>query len=76
LTQADASLQFPIALLSDFNRRFGDPDAQLEVFIAIANKLRDESDAPLLLMYAQPPTFVYTAVSLAPATTDAVSVGT
>lgn len=49
LRQPDASLEFPIALLSDLGRSFRDPDIQLEVFTTVADKLRGEGQAPLLL---------------------------
>lgn len=47
----EASPQFAIALLAEFRRSLGheSPDAQLDVFMAIASKLRDEPAAPLLL---------------------------
>lgn len=48
LAQPAASLAFPRALLSSL-RELDGPDAQLEIFVAIADRLRDEPDAPLLL---------------------------
>jgi hypothetical protein len=49
LARSDASVQFPIALLANFRRQFHSADDQLELFMATADKLRHEAEAPLLL---------------------------
>jgi hypothetical protein len=49
LTRSDASVEFSKALLSSLRRESGRPDAQLDLFMTIADKLRREADAPLLL---------------------------
>lgn len=49
LRQPDASMEFPIALLSELGRSVQSPDIELEVFTAIADKLKGEAQAPLLL---------------------------
>jgi len=48
LAQPDASTQFPIALLADF-RQFHGADSQLDLFTKVADKLKNETEAPLLL---------------------------
>lgn len=49
LAQPDASDRFAVALLQDFGPTFHDPDTQLDVFIAVADRLKDDAEAPLLL---------------------------
>lgn len=49
LAQPGSSVQFAYALLSTFDDLFHQPDVQLDMFIASANVLADEPDAPLLL---------------------------
>lgn len=51
LARPEASRQFSIALLAEFGRRFarGNPEFQLETFMSIADRLKNEAEAPLLL---------------------------
>lgn len=49
LARPDMSVEFPIALLSSTRHLFHHPDAHLDVFIRIADLIRNEPDAPLLL---------------------------
>jgi len=49
LALSEQSPELPIALLSSLERGFGSPDAQLQVFTAIAGKIRNEPDAAMLL---------------------------
>lgn len=49
LAFSDQNTEFPIALLSILDRGFGNPDTQLEIFTAIAGRIRDEPDAAILL---------------------------
>ncbi|HEX6996769.1 MAG TPA: hypothetical protein VF322_01420 [Gammaproteobacteria bacterium] len=51
LSRPDVSTQLPIALLSSFGSLFdhAGPDAHLDVFIALADKLQDEPGAAALL---------------------------
>ena len=49
LGQKDASPQFAIALIADFDHKFRSAEAELEAFKAIADKLKAEPEAPLLM---------------------------
>lgn len=49
LARPDASAQFATALLSSLRRGFAGSNAKLQLYMAIADKLREETDAPLVL---------------------------
>lgn len=49
LTRPDSTPQFAVALLGDFDRQFHQPDAQLDAFMAIGDKLKQDAGAPLML---------------------------
>jgi hypothetical protein len=49
LARPDGSVEFAIALLSDLRRTFGRAETRLQVFMAIANDIRHEAEAPMLL---------------------------